>query len=178
MVTLIRPAELADLGAILAIDHNYVTDYVWQMDEHNTGGDHVVTFRLAQLPRPVRVASPYDSATLQRCLYRCDYLWVAQANQEISGYIGMALVPWQSAGVLAAFAVAPPARRRGVGSQLLETAIRQARADGLSAITLGLAAKNYPATRFCQTRGFRLSGYADRYYASGDIALFFTYRIK
>jgi len=177
-MTLIRPAELADLEAILAIDHSYVTDHVWQMDEHRTAGEHEVTFRLTQLPRPVRAALPYDSATLKRCLYRCDYLWVAQVNQEIAGYIGLVLVPWQSAGLVPIFAVAPAARRKGVGSQLLQAAIRQARTEGLSAITLSVAAKNYPATCFCQARSCRLSGYTDRYYASNDIALFFTYRIK
>jgi len=177
-MALIRPAELADLEAILAIDHSYVTDHVWQMDDRDVGGEHVVTFRLAQLPRSVQVAPLYDAATLKRCLYRCDYLWVAQVEQGICGYLGMVLMPWQSAGLLPAFAVAPSTRRKGVGSQLLQAAISQARADGLSAITLGLAPKNYPATRFCQARGFRFSGYTDHAYAGGDIALFFTYRIK
>jgi ribosomal protein S18 acetylase RimI-like enzyme len=177
-MALIRPAELADLEAVLAIDHSYVTDHVWQMDDRKVGGEHVVTFRLAQLPRAVQVASPYDTATLKRCLYRCDYLWVAQVEQKICGYIGIALVPWQSTGLLPAFAVAPFARRRGIGSQLLQAAIHQARADGLSALTLSLTPKNYPATRFCQARGFRFSGYADHAYAGGEIALFFTYRIR
>jgi len=177
-MTFIRPAELADLEAILALDHSYITDHVWQMDARNTEGDHAATFRLVQLPRSLQVAPPYDLATLKRCLYRCDYLWVAQADRGICGYIGMAHVPWQNAALIPAFAVAPAARRAGIGSQLLQAAIGQARADGLTMLTLSLAPKNYPATRFCQARGFRFGGYVDHYYAGGDIALFFMYRIK
>lgn len=176
----IRPAELADLETILALDHSYATDHVWQMSGQNTAAEHTATFRLVRLPRQIRAASPYDQQTLRRCLYRCDYLWVMQApaNQEVYGYIGMALTPWHNTGWIPAFAVAPHMRRKGIGTQLLQAAIAQARMAGLASVTLDLPTKNYPATRFCQTRGMRFSGYAENYYAGRDIALFFTYRIK
>ena len=177
----IRPAELSDLEAILALDHSYTTDHVWQMAEQSGGSsEQAVTFRLVQLPRQIQTPPPYEPDALKRCLHRCDHLWVMQAaaSHEILGYIGMARLPWHHTGWIPAFAVAPYVRRKGIGTQLLHTAIAQAKADGLHSVTLGLQTKNYPATRFCQTRGMRFSGYADNYYAGHDIALFFAYRIR
>lgn len=176
----IRPAELADLEAILALDHSYATDHVWQMSGQNAAAEQNATFRLARLPRQIQAPSPYEPQMLRRCLHRCDYLWVMQApaGQEIYGYIGMALLPWHNTGWIPAFAVTPHMRRKGIGTRLLQAAIAQARLAGLSSVTLSLPTQNYPATRFCQTRGMRFSGYADNYYAGRDIALFFTYRIK
>ncbi len=176
----IRPAELSDLESILALDHSYTTDHVWQMSGQNTTDEQTATFRLVQLQREIQTPSPYEPQVLRRCLHRCDYLWVMQATDgyELYGYIGMVLLPWHNTGWIPACAVAPHMRRKGIGTQLLRTAIAQARADGLHSITLSLQTKNYPATRFCQTRGMRFSGYADNYYAGRDIALFFAYRIR
>jgi ribosomal protein S18 acetylase RimI-like enzyme len=138
---------------------------------------------LSKLPRHVQVPFPYVEATLRRCLHRCDYLWVMQGSQgsaprDVLGYISMASLPWQNTGWIPALAVAPNARRKGIGTQLLRVAIAQARSDGLHSITLDVQTKNYPAARMCQARGFRFSGYADNYYGSHDIALFFAYRIR
>jgi ribosomal-protein-alanine N-acetyltransferase len=100
------------------------------------------------------------------------------APREVLGYISMALMPWQGTGWIPAMAVAPDARRKGIGTQLLRVAIARARADGLHSVTLDAQTKNYPAMLMCQARGFRFSGYADNYYVSHDIALFFAYRIR
>lgn len=176
----IRPADLADVEAILALDHSYTTDHVWQMSGQSNTTEHDASFRLVKLPRHIQVLFPHAEATLRRCLHRCDYLWVMQGStpREVMGYIGMALLPWHSTGWIPALAVAPDARRKGIGAQLLRAAIARAKADGLHSVTLDMQTKNYPATLMCQARGFRFSGFADNYYASQDIALFFAYRIR
>jgi ribosomal protein S18 acetylase RimI-like enzyme len=176
----IRPADLADIEAILALDHTYTTDHVWQMGGQSNTTEHDASFRLAKLPRHIQVPFPHAEAALRRCLHRCDYLWVMQgsAPRDVLGYIGMALLPWHSTGWIPALAIAPNARRKGIGTQLLRTAIARAKADGLHSVTLDMQTKNYPATLMCQARGFRFSGFADNYYASQDIALFFAYRIR
>ncbi|MCS7062003.1 MAG: GNAT family N-acetyltransferase, partial [Anaerolineae bacterium] len=186
----IRPADLADIEHILSLDHSYLTNHVWQMSTPAGSGqsglaelgasEHSVTFRLARLPRQVQTPYPHDSHTLRRIMHRCDYVWVALGDNasDLLGYIGLALVPWQSTAWVPCLAVAPAHRRRGIASQLLQTAIAQARADGLHSITVDVQTKNYPATRLCQTRGFRLAGYSDNYYSASDIALFFAYRIR
>lgn len=180
----IRTAELADIDSILLLDHSYLTDHVWQMSVRQANArqadDYGAQFSLAALPRQLQVPYPHDLNTLRRTLHRCDYVWVMQNDdsREILGYVGMSTLAWQNTGWIPCLAVAPQARRAGVASRLVTTAIAQARASGLHSVTIDIQTKNYPATRFCQTRGFRFAGYADNYYSSSDIALFFAYRIR
>lgn len=176
----IRPADLADIDAIATLDHGYTTDHVWQMGAQGAAGEHGAVFRLVKLPRQIQVPSPHDERALRRCLHRCDYLWVMEGNaaREVLGYIGLATVPWQGTGWVPVLAVAPEARRKKIGTQLLHTAIAQARATGLHSVTLDVQTKNHPATRLCHTNGLRFSGFADNYYGGRDIALFFAYRIR
>lgn len=187
----IRAADLADVENILALDHSYLTDHVWQMSgpagvrqissrDPIAPGEYTTTFRLARLPRQLQASWPHDAQTLRRILHRCDYVWVALGDSasDLMGYIGLALIPWQNTGWIPCLAVAPALRRRGIASQLLNIAAAQAKSHGLHSVTMDLQTKNYPATRFCQTRGFRLAGYSDNYYSTSDIALFFAYRIR
>ena len=176
----IRHAELADIDVITALDHSYMTDHVWQMNGRDTVAEASATFRLVRLPRQLQVPYPHDARTLRRILHRCDLVWVMQGedSQNVLGYIGMVSMPWQNTGWLPCFSVVPNVRRQGIGTQLLQSAITQAKSDGLQSLTLDIQTKNYPATRFCQTRGFHFSGYSDNYYSARDIALFFAYRIR
>jgi ribosomal protein S18 acetylase RimI-like enzyme len=176
----IRSADLADIDAIVALDHSYMTDHVWQMSGRDTNSEYNALFRLARLPRLLNVPYPHDERTLRRTLHRCDRVWVmeGQSPSDILGYIGMASMPWQNSGWLPCFAVAPAARRQGIATQLLRTVTAQAKADGLQSLTIDIQTKNYPATCMAQSRGFRFAGYADNYYSARDIALFFAYRIR
>lgn len=176
----IRPADLADIEAILALDPAYETDHVWQMSGNTGLREFHTDFALAKLPRMISVSYPHETQGLRRVLHRCDYLWVMQsaAPRDLLGYIGMSIVPWQNTGWIPAFAVQTSSRRKGIGTQLLRTAIAQARTAGLHSVTLDVQTKNYPATKLLQARGFRYSGFADNCYSSHDIALFFAYRIR
>jgi len=186
----VRIAELADIDAILQLDHSYQTDHVWQMSAHQSGGrsgggreaasEYTAVFRLARLPRQLAVPYPHDARTLRRILNRCDFIWVMQGDDPhaLAGYIGIVTLPWQNTAWIPCMAVAPQARRTGVATQLLKAAVAQAKADGLHSVTVDVQTKNHPATRFCQMRGFRFAGYADNYYSTRDIALFFAHRIR
>lgn len=176
----IRPADLADIDAILALDHAYETDHVWQMSGNAGLREFHTDFALVKLPRMIQVNYPHEAPALRRVLHRCDYLWVMQsaAPRDLLGYIGMSIVPWQNTGWIPAFAVLAGERRKGIGTQLLRAAIAQAKTAGLHSVTLDVQTKNYPATKLLQARGFRYGGYADNYYNSHDIALFFAYRIR
>lgn len=180
----IRTADLADIETVLLLDHSYLTDHVWQMGVRQSStrqvDDYSAQFRLAALPRQLQVQYPYPADALRRILHRCDYVWVAHGDdsREVIGYLGMSSLPWQDTAWVPCLIVAPHARRAGVASQLIKTAVAQAKTSGLHSLTIDIQTKNYPATRFCQTRGFRFAGYADNYYSSRDIALFFAYRIR
>ncbi len=176
----IRHAELSDIDVIVNMDHTYLTDHVWQMSGRDSNTEATSTFRLIRLPRLLQAPCTHEKATLRRILHRCDLVWVAEGEgaRELIGYIGMMTHPWQNSGSLPCMNVITEQRRKGVGTQLLRTAIAQAKNDGLQSLMMDVVTKNYPATRMCQTRGFRFAGYADNYYQGRDIALFFTYKIR
>lgn len=176
----IRAADLADIDVITSLDHSYMTDHVWQMSGRDTNSEANAVFRLARLPRHLQVQCPHDERALRRILHRCDRVWVMEGQhaRDVLGYIGMVQLPWQNTGWIPCFSVTPASRRKGIGTQLLRSVTAQARSDGLQSLTLDIQTKNHPATRFCQTRGFRFAGYSDNYYSARDIALFFAYRIR
>ena len=53
----IRPANAADITALVGIDHDYVSDHVWQMEIQQDSGPGAadyridIHFRQVQLPR-------------------------------------------------------------------------------------------------------------------------------
>jgi ribosomal protein S18 acetylase RimI-like enzyme len=181
----IRLAELSDLEAICALDHSYQTDHVWQLSGRNSGEEMSATLRLAKLPRAMAVRSPHDVDTLRRTVHRADFLWVIEGESlgvgvqhGIAGYLAMTLLPWQNTGWITSLAVRPDARRTGIATQLLAAAKDQARAEGMHSITIDVPTKNFPASRMCVRRGMYFCGYAENYYASHDIALFFATKIR
>ena len=60
----VRPALSADLQNLIALDHGYSTEYVWQMDLREESGQNTITFRPVRLPRPMRVSFSRDSQRL------------------------------------------------------------------------------------------------------------------
>ena len=60
----------------------------------------------------------------------------------------------------------------------MTVALNQARSLRLHSVMADLQTKNVPAARFCEAMGFKFSGYADNYYATQDIALFYSCRVR
>lgn len=185
---MIRPANLADIEVVINFDHSYTTDHVWQMAAREAArdmprggpGEFASAFRLSTLPRQMKIPGSFDPRSLRRILNRCDFAWVRQGENtgDLLGYIGMAVLPWQSTGWIPALCVRPDQRRKGVGTQLVRAAIAQARELELRTVTLDVSTKNHPAARLAQTRGFRFSGYADNYGNGQDIAMFYAFRVR
>lgn len=189
----IRPAELKDLQACLALDHSCRTDHVWQMDVQQENGRVTVTFCTMRLPRPVHVAYPRDEQALLADWHHRDCFLVATAQQDsvsrddasadgapqgdpvhIVGYLTMAAQEWHKTGWVADLVVAPESRRQGVATRLLQAGKEWAHKAGLHRLIIETQTKNYPAIRFLERRGFSFCGYNDHYYAKRDIALFFA----
>jgi GNAT superfamily N-acetyltransferase len=171
---IVRPAELTDLRACLEIDHSYVTDHVWQMEERERNREIAVIFRATRLPRPMRVKYPKDYDNLLESWRRGDCFLVAEEDSEIRGYLDMSVQSWHLTGWVNHLAVARDYRRQGIGTALLKRAAEWARQQGLRRLMLEIQTKNYPAIRFCQKNGFVFCGFNDRYYTNQDIALFFA----
>lgn len=65
-------------------------------------------------------------------------------------------------------AVAPEARRRGLGRRLVESALGAAAAGGAEAVFLEVAADNAPALRVYAAAGFKPAGLRRGYYRRTD----------
>ena len=68
-------------------------------------------------------------------------------------------------------AVAPGARRRGLGRRLMQAAAAQAREVGASRLFLEVSSRNAAARALYQSQGFTQAGRRRRYYADGSDAL-------
>jgi GNAT superfamily N-acetyltransferase len=174
---IVRPADLTDLKACLEIDHSYVTNHVWQMEESEGVGEVTVIFRTARLPRSMRVKYPKDYDNLLESWRRGECFLVAEEDSEVRGYLDMSVQPWHLTGWVDHLAVAKDHRRKGVGTVLVKKAIDWARQRGLRRLMVEIQTKNYPAICFCQKNGFAFCGFNDLYYTNQDIALFFARNI-
>jgi len=174
----VRPAELEDLDDCLALDHSFETEHVWQMEEREEDGGIIVTFRLARLPRPMRVGYPRGGDFLLESWQQRGCFLVAEEAGRIRGYLDMAVQNWHATGWIRNLVVAPSHRRRGVGTALLRAASRWAREHSLRCLIMEMQTKNYPAICFAQKHGFVFCGFHDNYYANQDIALFFALRLR
>jgi ribosomal protein S18 acetylase RimI-like enzyme len=171
---IIRPAELTDLKACLDIDHSYVTNHVWQMEESEGVKEVTVVFRTARLPRSMRADYPRKHDNLLERWRQGECLLVAEEGGVVLGYLDMSVQSWHLTAWVDNLAVAQDYRRHGVGTALLKKATDWARQRRLRRLMLEIQTKNYPAICFCQKNGFAFCGFNDHYYTNQDIALFFA----
>jgi [ribosomal protein S18]-alanine N-acetyltransferase len=93
------------------------------------------------------------------------------------GAVLLARVAAEEAEVLT-LAVAPPARRKGLGRALLRAAMARAAAAGARRMVLEVSVANAPAAALYGTVGFREVGRRRRYYADGSDALVLAVELK
>ena len=132
----IRPAQTADLNAILALERACYSD-PWPASS------------FTQLPDNPRV-----------------YFAVANSPvaKSIAGYVVAWFV--LDEGEVANLAVAPELRRRGVGSTLLDAAIGESRSRGVSNLYLEVRESNQSARRLYASHGFEEVSRRKGYYRS------------
>jgi GNAT superfamily N-acetyltransferase len=170
----VRPAKPQDLEVCGALEHSYTTDRVWQMETREENNLMTIAFRMVRLPREVRVAYPYQGKDLLAGWWRRDVFLVAEEDEHIYGYVALTAQPEHKLAWMGDLVVDRPHRRHGIGTALVRAAAQWGREHGLARIVLAVQTKNYPAIRFCRSRGLTFSGYSDRYWPSQDIALFFS----
>ena len=168
----IRAARPRDLKACGGLDHSYTTDRVWQMETREDNGVLTSVFREAQLPREIRVDYPRQKEHLLAGWRRRDGFFVAEEG-GVCGYVALTAQPEHGIAWVGDLVVDRGWRRRGLGTMLLQTAVQWGRDEGLDRLVIEVPTKNYPAIRFCQSRGLCFCGYSDRYWPNQDIALFF-----
>ena len=170
----IRPAISSDIQALMAIDHTYSSDFVWQMEIQAEEAQIGVSFREIRLPRSVRVEYPRPTHSLADEWTQRSGLLVALLNEEIVGYISMMLNIAPVTTWVTDLTVMRRLRRQGIGSTLVLAAQEWGSQHDSRRIVLEMQPKNYPAIHMAQKLGFDFCGYNDRYFANHDIALFFA----
>jgi ribosomal protein S18 acetylase RimI-like enzyme len=169
----VRPLFAADLPDLIAIDHSYITDYVWQMDLREEEKKVSVRFNEIRLPRSVQLEYPRDPQHLADTWNQFAGFLVAEHEKEVLGYIAVHRTPGAHVAHITDLAVKRRIRRRGVGASLLLAALEWASHQQVAQITAEVQSKNVPAIRLMKKIGFSICGYNDRYYPNQDIALFF-----
>ncbi len=174
----IRPAIATDINALIALEHSYSSDHVWQMDFRREGNTIKVTFREAKLPRSVQVRYPNDPQTLADNWSARDGLLVAVIDGEPVGYVSLAQNPQLKATRITDLAITRRLRRQKIGSSLVIASQDWASRHNSRRLILELQPKNYPAIQMAKKLGFELCGYNDHHFANHDIALFFSKWLK
>ena len=99
-----------------------------------------------------------DSETLLAAYLDLGRVWVARGeNGEVLGHLQVVAADDGSAWEVKNTAVTAEARGRGIGRQMLERAVDEARAAGVPRVVLATAAADVGALRFYQRCGFRMT---------------------
>ena len=173
----IRQAKSTDIQLLMDLDHNYSTEYVWQLDLDHNRAKSDMAFREARLPRPMAVHYPRHIETLRDDWQKRAALLVAEAEARLFGYISLNTEIAPGAVWVTDLAVNSLYRRRGIGTRLILAAQNWAREHGVRRIMIEMQSKNHPAIRLAQKLAYEFSGFNDRYYENQDIAIFFAKRL-
>ncbi len=174
----IRHAISTDIAALMAMDHSYQTDHVWQMALSPSPTETTIAFREVRLPRLMRVDYPRDPSRLADEWTNSSEILIATSERSTLGYLIIESGTAPETGWVTDLVTDAPRRREGVASRLVASARQWCREQGLSRLTLEMQSKNYPSLRLARKLGFVLSGYHDRYYPDEEIALFFTLNLR
>jgi ribosomal protein S18 acetylase RimI-like enzyme len=170
----IRPAKSDDIPALIKLEHNYVSNYVWQMELQRDDQTTSIIFRQVKLPRSVQVMIPRNPQALVDEWTKRDGILVAIKDEKIAGYACLMNNMAPKTTWVTDLIVQRRLRHQGIGTALLLAAQDWATQHKNRRIILDMQPKNHPAISMAQKMGFDLCGYNDHYYINQDIALFFS----
>jgi len=169
----IRHATPDDTQTLLDLEHDYVTQYVWQMERTLEEGQVTVNFRQIRLPRSVHVKYPHTSDHLEESFLKDCTVLVAVIKEIPVGYVRFSTqMPVRNVWVND-LVVREAIRRKGIASGLLLAVEDWASKHDFRRLVLEIQSKNHPAIRLAIKLGFEFCGYHDHYYENQDIALFY-----
>jgi len=174
----IRPAISSDMPFLIALDHNYVSDFTWQMEVKSEESRIGVNFRQIRLPRSIRVEYPRPLTSLADEWKKLDGILVATFEDQIIAYISLRLNLAPFTTWVSDLIVTRRLRRQGIGSALVLAAEEWGLHRECRRILLEMQSKNYPALQLAHKLGFDFCGYHDHYYANNDMALFFAKTLR
>ena len=170
----IRRAVSSDIPALIAMDHGYSTDHVWQLSLQREAGQIQASFREVRLPRAMRVPYPRQPERLADEWTEKAAILLAEGGGGPLGYVALVYGPAEDSAWITDITVDLPHRGKGIGKQLLLAALEWSRERGMRHLFFEMQSKNYPAIRLAQQAGFTFAGFSDMYYPEQEIALFFA----
>jgi ribosomal protein S18 acetylase RimI-like enzyme len=179
----------ADVARLSEIDPNFESPIY--LDVVKEGDGLNVIWQLIERPFDTPfVCDDFDfdakeQQKIRERLATAEGLWLVAERESLQRLVGMVDVKreaWREAGFVWNIAVDRAHRGRGLGRQLMQQVIEWGQREELRAIILETQTNNWPACRFYQSFGFKLSGIDDHYYTNRDIAnkevaLFWTYEL-
>ncbi|MGA3343571.1 MAG: N-acetyltransferase [Terracidiphilus sp.] len=105
--------------------------------------------------------------------------WIAEEGGQMAGF---AIVEWterrgESTAYIQTVEIAPEARRRGVGRELMGRIEESMRSSGADSIWLHVEAENADAIRLYESQGYDCQGRQERFYPLGQPALIYVKRL-
>jgi hypothetical protein len=151
----IRPPTSAEIPKMVEIDHDYVSDHVWQMEVQHESGQKPsdlkvdIIFRQLKLPRSVKVEYPRFPKELASDWKDRSCLLVALLKGEVVGYTSMMLTIAPNTSWMTDLVIMRKVRRQGIGSA------RLGKAQALSSDGDGNAAEKLPRNLYGAKTGIR-----------------------
>ncbi|MCS6906579.1 MAG: GNAT family N-acetyltransferase [Anaerolineales bacterium] len=176
----IRPSLVSDLDQLLALERDYITQYVCQIEIEENGDDEIQTIRLrrVRLPRLVRVEYPRNRQQLLDEWTNSAGLLVAGQGEQIVGYVAFCLQKAPCSVWITDLVVGRPLRRQGIARALVLAVEEWALAKEQQRLVLEMQSRNDPAIQMAKKFGFEFCGFQEAYYPNGDVALFFARSIR
>lgn len=178
---LIRDGLEDDIAGCLELDHQYSTDYVWQMMIDERPGHWQVTFNTQRLPRLLETVHTPQANRLRLAAAASDQCFLVAAarnDHSMLGYLTMRNDPVHSIALIQDVVVSQPFRGQRIGTRLIGVARQWAAEHQLSRFMIEVSTQNYPAIHFCQKLGFKFCGFNDHYFDNHDIAVFFSQSVR
>lgn len=177
---MIRDGLSTDIDACLTLNHSYETDYVWQVNMQDIGGEWRITLREDRLPRPMTITYPVSQKRLHHALKAEHGFLVAtsQTDNHVLGYLTITVdAPTQTA-TIRDVVVDLDYRHRGIALRLLRVARHWAAQHNCERLQAETQTINYPAIQLYKRAGYRFCGFNDQHFANQDIAVYFSQTIR
>ncbi len=113
--------------------------------------------------------SPTNAAYDVYLYLKYGHILVAELNKKVVGYVTVMELEGGDAKIMS-IAVKKEFRRMGIGSKLLDEAIKWCRARGKRRLLLEVRVSNIPAQNLYKKKGFSVIGVTPNYYSDGEDA--------
>ncbi len=171
---MIRQVQVRDIARLNRIEMSYAAPFGYRYSRRESAEG--VTFHLERdtYDPPFDRTYEWDWRELDDFTAAVDrgLVWAAfTSDGEIPlGLLELRLAEWNASCWVQSLYIDRGRRRQGVGGQLINTALTQARTLDARALFVETQVSNGPAIRFYQKHGFAVCGVNDHFYSNDDVA--------